>query len=128
VRLLLDTHILLWVANGSDRLSNKARAMIEDDEAELLFSALSIWEVAIKTSRGRPDFHYDPALLRRTLLREGYVELPILGVHAEAVIGLPHIHKDPFDRILIAQAMVERAVLLTADKRMARYSLSVRKV
>ncbi len=121
MNLLLDTHVLLWAAGASRQLSADARALIEDPENELVYSAASIWEVAIKRGLGREEFRADPRLLRRGLLENGYVELPVSGAHAAAVDLLPPIHKDPFDRILIAQAQIEGLTLLTADEVVARY-------
>jgi PIN domain nuclease of toxin-antitoxin system len=93
-----------------------------------MFSAASLWEVAIKRGLGRSDFRVDPRLLRRGLLDNGYSELPITSEHAVAVDGLPPIHKDPFDRMLVAQAMVEGVALLTADPLVAQYPGPVRRV
>jgi len=121
VKLLLDTHLLLWAANEPERLSANAIAYFDDADHELLFSAASIWEVAIKSGLGRPDFKVDARLLRRGLLDNGYCELPITSAHAVFVEDLPPIHKDPFDRILVAQANVEGITLLTADSTVARY-------
>lgn len=121
MNLLLDTHVLLWAAGGSHRLPTDARALIEDPENELVFSAASLWEVAIKRGLRREEFSADPRLLRRGLLENGYVELPVTGAHAAAVDLLPPIHKDPFDRILIAQAQIEGLTLLTSDEVVARY-------
>ena len=121
MNLLLDTHVLLWAAGASPRLPAVARALIEDRENELVFSAASLWEIAIKKGLGREEFSADPRLLRRGLLENGYVELPVTGAHAAAVDLLPPIHKDPFDRILIAQAQIEGLTLLTADAVVARY-------
>ena len=121
MKLLLDTHLLLWAANEPERLSARAIGYFEDVDHELLFSAASIWEVAIKSGLGRPDFKVDARLLRRGLLDNGYCELPITSAHAVFVEGLPPIHKDPFDRILVAQANVEGITLLTADSTVARY-------
>jgi PIN domain nuclease of toxin-antitoxin system len=128
VKLLADTHLLLWAAGWSDRLPEAARVLFDDRDNELLFSAASLWEVAIKRSLGRDDFRVDPRLLRRGLLDNGYGELPITSEHAVAVDLLPAIHKDPFDRILLAQSMVEGITLLTADPVVARYPGSVRLV
>ncbi len=124
--LLLDTHVLLWAAGASQRLSEDARALIEDPCNELVFSAASLWEVAIENGLGREEFSIDPRLLRRGLLENGYVELPVTGVHAVAVDLLPPIHKDPFDRILVAQAQIEGLTLLTADEIVARYPGPIR--
>ena len=118
---LLDTHVLLWAAGAPERLPSDARAMIESPGTELFFSAASLWEVAIKSGLGRPDFRVDPRLLRRGLLENDYTELPVTGAHAVAVELLPPIHRDPFDRILVVQAQVEGITLLTADEVVGRY-------
>lgn len=123
--LLLDTHLLLWAAGAPDKLSVKARDMIEAPANTLLFSAASLWEIAIKRGLDRPDFQVNPHLLRRGLLDNGYQELPVTGQHALAVEHLPPIHKDPFDRMLVAQAEVEGVTLLTADARVAEYGQMV---
>jgi PIN domain nuclease of toxin-antitoxin system len=128
VKLLLDTHLLLWAANEPKRLSKAARTLIEDAENELLFSAASMWEITIKRSRGRKDFQVDPRILRRGLLDNGYVELPITSEHAVNVDHLPPLHKDPFDRILVAQATVEGITLLTNDRKLVDYPGPIRKV
>lgn len=128
MNLLLDTHLLLWAAGGSARLSPAARELIENPSHALWFSAASLWEVTIKSRLGREDFHADPALLRRGLLENGYHELPITSEHVIAVSRLPDLHRDPFDRVLIAQAEVEGALLLTVDDRVLRYGGPVRGV
>lgn len=128
MKLLLDTHLLLWAANDPNRLSDAARNWIEDLSNELLFSAASLWEITIKRSLGRDDFQVDGRLLRRGLLDNGYQELPITSEHAVALESLPSIHKDPFDRMLIAQATTEGILLLTKDAQVARYGGSIRKV
>jgi PIN domain nuclease of toxin-antitoxin system len=128
MKLLLDTHLLLWAAGRPERLPPAARRLISDVENELLFSAASLWEIAIKRGLGREDFQVDPRLLRRGLLENGYADLPVTGEHAVALDGLPPIHKDPFDRILIAQAMVEGIALLTVDPLVARYPGPIRKM
>jgi len=128
VKLLLDTHILLWAAGQPKHLSKTARALLDDVENELVFSSASLWEVTIKRGLGREDFRVDPRVLRRGLLDNGYVELPVTSEHAGAVDTLPPIHRDPFDRILVAQALVEGLVLLTADPQLARYPGSIRKI
>lgn len=121
MKLLLDTHLLLWAADSLERVPVGARALMADLENELLFSVVSIWEVAIKSGLNRPDFQVDARLLRRGLIDNGYVELPISGEHAVEVDTLPLIHRDPFDRLLIAQATVEGFVLLTNDATLERY-------
>jgi PIN domain nuclease of toxin-antitoxin system len=128
MKLLLDTHLLLWAAGKPNRLSAMARKLIDTAENQLLFSAASIWEVAIKRGLGRSDFQADPRLLRRGLLDNGYSELPVFSEHVVAIDSLPPIHKDPFDRLLVAQAMVEGITLLTADSVMAEYPGSIRTV
>ncbi len=126
MRLLLDTHVLLWAAGQPERLSAAALAWLENPDNILMFSAVSLWEVAIKHALGRDDFQVDVRLLRRGLLDNGYVELELNSTHAVAIDTLPPIHKDPFDRILIAQAKVEGIVFLTADALLAQYPGSVK--
>lgn len=126
MKLLLDTHLLLWAAGEPKRLPAAARKLIGDSRNELLFSAASLWEIVIKRSLGRDDFRVDPRLLRRGLLDNGYAELAIGGDHALAVDGLPSIHKDPFDRLLVAQAQVESVTLLTSDPLLGRYPGPIR--
>jgi PIN domain nuclease of toxin-antitoxin system len=121
MKLLLDTHLLLWAAGEPRRLSKRARTLIDDSDNELLFSAASLWEVAIKRGLGREDFKVDARLLRRGLLDNGYNELPISSDHVVATESLPPIHKDPFDRVLVAQATVEGITLLTIDSLVAQY-------
>lgn len=128
MKLLLDTHLLLWAAGQPDRLPAAIQSMIDDSENELMFSVASLWEIGIKSGLGRADFNVDPRLLRRGLLDNGYDELTITGQHAIAVTALPPVHKDPFDRILVAQSAVEGILLLTADPIVARYPGPVRKV
>jgi PIN domain nuclease of toxin-antitoxin system len=128
MRLLLDTHLLLWTVGADEQLSSAARQLIGDPQNEPMFSITSIWEVAIKRSLGRAGFRTDPGLLRRSLLDNGYGELTVIGEHAIAVASLPMLHKDPFDRILVAQSIVEGITLLTADPVVARYPAPVRKV
>ena len=113
MKLLLDTHLLLWAAGQPDRLSATARKLIDNLENELLFSAASLGEVAIKRRLGRSDFQVDSRLLRRGLLDNGYGELPIGSDHVVATESLPSLHKDPFDRVLVAQATVEGITLRT---------------
>ena len=128
MKLLLDTQLLLWAAGQPDRLAVATRRMIEDVGNQLMFSAASLWEVAIKSGLGTDDFDADARLLRRGLLDNGYAELAITGEHAVAVANLPPIHKDPFDRMLVAQSTVEGILLLTADPIVARYPGPVRRV
>ena len=128
MKFLLDTHLLLWAASEPRRLSKQARTLLNNPENELLFSGASLWEVAIKHGLGRDDFKVDTRLLRRGLLDNGYSEVPILSDHVVAVDSLPPIHKDPFDRILVAQATVEGVTLLTIDSLVSQYPGPIRTV
>jgi PIN domain nuclease of toxin-antitoxin system len=128
MKLLLDTHLLLWAAAEPDRISLRGRKLIDDPRNELLFSAASLWEVAIKRGLGRNDFQVDTRLLRRSLLDNGYNELPIVSQHVVAIESLPTIHRDPFDRILVAQVTVEGITLLTTDATVAKYPGPIRAV
>ncbi len=128
MKLLLDTQLLLWAAGQPEKLSEEARSLLDNPRHELVFSAANLWEVAIKHELGRADFRVDPRLFRRGLLDNGYGELAVTSEHAVAVDGLPPIHKDPFDRILVAQAIIEGITLLTADPQVARYPGPIRRV
>lgn len=128
MKFLLDTHLLLWAVASPELLSRQARSLIDDPQNIPVFSVASIWEVAIKHSRGREEFDVPPALLRSSLLNSGYEELAILGQHAIAVSTLPAIHRDPFDRLLIAQAAIEGITLLTSDTLIAKYPGLIRRV
>lgn len=121
MRYLLDTHLVLWAAIDSERLSPAALAILADEQSTLVFSAASLWEVAIKTSLGRPEFTVDPHLLRRGLIQAGYEEMAVTGAHAVTVADLPALHKDPFDRVLVGQARAEGLILVTSDAAVARY-------
>jgi PIN domain nuclease of toxin-antitoxin system len=128
MKLLLDTRLLLWAAGEPRRLSKAARTLIGNPDNELLFSAASLWEVAIKRRLGREDFKGDARLLRRGLLDNGYSELPIISDHVVATESLPLLHRDPFDRILVAQATVEGVTLLTIDSQVSQYAGPIRTV
>ncbi|HUD12139.1 MAG TPA: type II toxin-antitoxin system VapC family toxin [Terracidiphilus sp.] len=128
MRFLLDTHLLIWVAISDPRLRPTVRAVLNDKANRFFFSVSSIWEIAIKSALKRRDFLYNPREIRRQFIENGYEELPILGHHVVAVDSLAPIHKDPFDRILIAQAMVEGITLLTADPVIAKYPGPIRKI
>ena len=128
MKLLLDTHLLLWAAGTPDRLSAEARALMDSPDNELFFSVASIWEIVIKHGLGRDDFRVEARVLRRGLLDNGYGELAILSEHAVAIDTLPNIHKDPFDRLIIAQARVEGITLLTTDDKVSEYGGPIRKV
>jgi PIN domain nuclease of toxin-antitoxin system len=121
MRLLIDTHLLLWAAGEPEKLSGIALEYLQDSNNRLVFSAASLWEVVIKHAVGRADFQVEPPLLRRGLLDNGWEELHIDSRHTLAVSDLKPIHKDPFDRMLVAQANVEGIELLTADAKVAAY-------
>ncbi|MGH9596763.1 MAG: type II toxin-antitoxin system VapC family toxin [Edaphobacter sp.] len=128
MKLLLDTHLLIWSAWTPKRVSPAAHALIKNPDNELFFSAASLWEIAIKQSLEKDDFQVDALLLRRGLFENDYSELPVSSDHAIATRALPHLHKDPFDRLLIAKATVEGITLLTVDKIVARYPGPIKKV
>ena len=127
MNFLLDTHVLLWAAGQPEKLSRKTRGLLNDPANSLLFSAVSLWEIVIKQTLGRDDFKVDPRLLRRGLLDNDYGEVAITSEHALAVEGLPPLHRDPFDRMLLAQSHVEGLTLLTADAAVLRYPGLVQK-
>jgi PIN domain nuclease of toxin-antitoxin system len=124
--LLVDTHLLLWLASMPEQLPAAAKTQLESYERPLAFSVVSLWEVAIKASLGRGDLQVNPHALRMGLLQEGFRELPIQVEHVLAVQHLPWIHCDPFDRLLVAQAAQERLGLLTADRTLVGYGETVR--
>lgn len=128
MKLLLDTHILLWAAGQPEQLPTKALKLLNDPHNELLFSPANLWEITIKRSLGRKDFQVDPRLLRGGLMDNGYSELMIASKHVMIINELPHLHKDPFDRILVAQAIAEDILLLTTDAIVAQYPGPIRKV
>jgi PIN domain nuclease of toxin-antitoxin system len=128
LKLLLDTHLLLWIANDDPKLPTEARIVVEDPEVTLYFSVVSIWEIVIKNALGRNDFKVDARVLRRELIDAGYQELEVKGQHALEVEQLPPIHHDPFDRLLIAQAISEGIFLMTHDNVVAQYNGPIRQV
>lgn len=121
MKLLLDTHLLLWAAGDPERIPQSLRELLLDQSNELYFSAASLWEIVIKRGLGRNDFRVDPLRLRRMLVAGGYVELSIESEHALAVESLPPLHKDPFDRMLLAQARSEGLQLVTVDRQIQQY-------
>ncbi len=121
MRLLVDTHLLLWAVASSRRLPKAARRLLEDPANEVLFSAASLWEIVIKAALRKPDFKVDVGLLRPALAEMGFSELSVSGVHAETLASLPLIHRDPFDRMLVAQSLAEPLVLLTNEGVLAGY-------
>ncbi|MGS0892862.1 type II toxin-antitoxin system VapC family toxin [Burkholderia stagnalis] len=121
MKLLLDTRLILWAAADAAQLPDRARTLIEDSAHTLLFRVTSLWEIVVKRGLDRDDFQVDPHVLRRNLLDAGYVELPVTSAHVLAIERLPLVHRDPFDRLLIAQAISEGVTLLTHDYTVARY-------
>lgn len=128
MRVLLDTHVLLWALAEPRRLDRETRATIESGDTEVLFSAASIWEIAIENGLGRSDSAFDPAEISRAALETGFTELAVRSNAAALVAQLPALHRDPFDRILVAQAIVEPATLYTADQQLVPYSDLVRHI
>jgi PIN domain nuclease of toxin-antitoxin system len=122
MRLLVDTHILLWALGEPGRLAHATRTQLESAENEVFFSAASIWEIAIKVQAGRLTMAFPIEDLSDAAQTMGFVELPVRAVHAAGVSRLPLHHRDPFDRLLVAQAMLEPAWLLTADRALEQYS------
>ena len=122
MRLLLDTHILIWALGEPKRLPKEVRAALESPANEVLFSAASIWEIAIKAQIGRANFKVAPAEIAQAAVDSGFVELPVRAVHGARVSSLPLHHRDPFDRLLVAQAMTEPCRLVTADAILGSYS------
>jgi len=122
MKLLIDTHLLIWAAGASQRLPPLARALMADRSNVLCFSPASIWEVSIKQALQRADFQVDARLLRRLLLDNGYLEIALTSEHTAAVASLPDVHhKDPFDRLLVAKAIVEGILLVTNDEQLPQY-------
>ena len=128
MRVLLDTHLLLWSVASSRRLPKAARAIILDPQNEAYYSAASIWEVSIKSALNRKDFKVDPKVLVSALAQSGFIGLPVSAAHAASVFALPAIHRDPFDRMLVAQAYAEPMTLLTNDALLAGYGPLVKLV
>ncbi len=128
MRLLVDTHLLLWASARSRRLPKEARLLLQDPANEVFFSAASLWEIVIKAALRKPDFKVDVALLRPALAEMGFVELAVSGAHAERLASLPLLHRDPFDRMLVAQSLAEPLLLLTNDGVLADYGNSVKVV
>ena len=128
MRLLTDTHLLLWAVARSKRLPKQARRLLEDPGNDIFYSAASLWEIAIKVGLRRRGFEMDLGVLRPALAEVGFSELAVTGAHAEQLVRLPPIHKDPFDRMLVAQSLSEPLILLTNDSQLAAYGDVVRVV
>ncbi|HYL89710.1 MAG TPA: type II toxin-antitoxin system VapC family toxin [Burkholderiales bacterium] len=128
MRILLDTHIALWVVGPEGKLKGDARSLILDATNDVYFSAASIWEIAIKGALRRRNFAADPQRVSQALLASGFLELSITAAHASRVAALPPVHQDPFDRMLVAQSQVEPMTFLTLDALLARYGSTVKVV
>ncbi len=122
MNLLLDTHAMLWWLSDDPTLSASARAMIADPENTVFLSAVVVWEIRIKQGIGKLDLPND---FHEVLDNQRFPELPVTVGHAHAIAGLPGVHRDPFDRMLVAQAMVERMTIVTRDKSIAAYDVNV---
>ncbi len=121
MRILLDTNMIVWLSSRMGLLPPQARKLVEDDRNELFFSAVSIWEIAIKDVLLRDDIGGDAKMVRDGLLKNHFEELALCSRHAFELGSLPDLHRDPFDRILIAQSRAEHMTLLTSDETIARY-------
>ncbi len=128
MRVLLDTHVLLWALITPKRLGKEARTALESPDNDILFSAASIWEIAIKSALKRSDFRIAPEVIAAAAIESGFTELPVKSAAAIQVAKLPDHHRDPFDRLLIAQAMTEPATLYTVDAQLEAYSELVRRI
>lgn len=121
MRILLDTHCAIWAVYDQARFGPRIRALIEQSDTTLFFSAVSIAEIAIKRALNRPDFPFEPDEIRHALLSADYLEMTFSGAQAAQLRSLPLIHRDPFDRMLVAQTLSEGATLLTADTTIRSY-------
>ena len=128
MQLLLDTHLLLWAVDEPERLDAALIQMLEDPLNTPVFSVVSLWELVIKRGLDRPDFQVEPSLIRHALLEGGWRELPVEARHIFAVGQLPALHRDPFDRLLLAQAQADGLLLITADQLLAQYPGPVRRM
>ena len=122
MNILLDTHVALWAITDSSRLGERARRMIQSDETTVWVSAASIWEIAIKHSLGCGGMPVSGAQASAYFHEAGYEFLPVTAVHAAAIESLPDFHRDPFDRLLVAQAQLEPMRLLSADSQVLSYN------
>jgi len=125
---LVDTHVLIWLTVESPRLGDGTKRLLSDPENEIYFSAISIFEIAVKQQLAKVDFNVEASAVRRILLEKRYLELVVNGEHAAFVATMPPIHKDPFDRLLVAQANIEGITLMTADEQIARYPGPILKI
>lgn len=123
MRILLDTHVVIWVFKDDPRVTN-LRSLLLSDSSDVFVSAVSLWEIAIKIGIGKIDTNLSE--FRQSIIESGFSELPMLGAHTEALLSLAPLHRDPFDRMLIAQAISEPMILITADEMLVPYSSLVR--
>ena len=128
MQLLLDTHLLVWAMGEPERLDPALVHLLEDPMNTPVFSLASLWELVIKRGLDRPDFRLEPPLLRQALLEAGWRELPVEAHHVLVVGQLPALHRDPFDRLLLAQAQADGLLLITADQQLAQYPGPVRRM
>ena len=128
MQLLLDTHLLVWAMGEPERLDPALVRLLEDPMNTPVFSVASLWELVIKRGLDRPDFRLEPPLLRQALLEAGWRDLPVVAHHVLAVGQLPGLHRDPFDRLLLAQAQADGLLLITADQQLAQYPGPVRRM
>ena len=128
MKLLLDTHLLVWAMGEPERLDPALVRLLEDPMNTPVFSVASLWELVIKRGLDWPDFHLEPPMLRQALLEAGWRELPVEAHQVLAVGQLPGLHRDPFDRLLLAQAQADGLLLITADQQLAQYPGPVRRM
>lgn len=128
MQLLLDTHLLVWAMGEPERLDPALVRLLEDPMNTPVFSVVSLWELVIKRGLDRPDFQLEPSLLRQALSEAGWRELPVEAHHVLAVGQLPPLHRDPFDRLLLAQAQADGLLLITVDQQLAQYPGPVRRM
>ena len=120
--VLLDSHVLLWALSAPERLAPAVHAIIAEPSNTIYFSSASIWEIAVKSALGRPDFAFEPEQVTAAAVQTGFRELAVTSRHAAMVAKLPRLHRDPFDRLLVAQAIALPAKFFTCDEILAGYS------
>lgn len=125
MKYLLDTHIMLWLANEPNKISPMVQSILQNNEVDIYFSAVNFWEIVIKNQLNKDDFQVDVVRLYKKLLENNFIELPILSKHTLALKSLPLHHKDPFDRLLIAQALNESLTLITHDSSIWKYDIEI---
>ena len=123
MKYILDTHTMLWFIEGSDKLTLKARNEILDNNNQKYMSIASVWEIAIKMSIGKLTFNGGYSALLNLIKQNGFEFIPIENIHINGIISLPFIHKDPFDRLLIATAKSEELTIITVDENIRKYDV-----